>query len=650
MAAHPGDRDVPEGPDGQGVAGCWDGEGGAGSSGEGSFGGDGLSWRVPVGGGEVVVELYPWAGVRTTGLPVRLLDGLGHPDLRRLTERLLAADRRLSAERDLFERSAAPLRDAVLRLSADQRALARRCLKSVRAGAPLSGDEIRLLDALGLAERVRRWQSAVVAAGAARAAARSAHAAARLATRRVVAEAYDDDVVRHAVFLTDPDFYRAIAKRPLARRPGDGTARRSRLLTAAAHRHLRRLVASAGGPLLYARFDQESPDAPQVGEWPAVEGREGRGVRADRGRLVGPSRLDRCEGCEAHEVREVSWAAEVPIGEQWPGEAGEQRLGACDEERSSRFGEFGSRAGGEEGSSRFGGCGSRAGGEEWSCGHDERASGSDGPSAGASGERVVIGEPALSRLREALSSVLPLWCLADRLARRGDAQVLRDVLTGLAAQARQAEVIRLSGRDVAAATAALWADEGPEPGLPGPELMAVGADLSQATWLLAGLHDDGPARCDGLVGGRGGCPVLPWVGLGAHTPRIMIDDLVYQRARWRFPLPEERGADAFDRWVVFHRRCQERGLPRYVFVHHPADPRPLYMDLCDPLAVEDLARREPAEVLVTEMLPGPEAGGLWWRGVDGGAECAELRLRCRVRPAHDVNRLPETRKGGDNPG
>ncbi|MEV0391071.1 hypothetical protein, partial [Nonomuraea sp. NPDC050643] len=64
----------------------------------------------------MAVELYPWALVRTTGLPARLLDGLGHPDLRRLTERLLAADRRLAGERSSFERAAAPLRGAVLRL------------------------------------------------------------------------------------------------------------------------------------------------------------------------------------------------------------------------------------------------------------------------------------------------------------------------------------------------------------------------------------------------------------------------------------------------------------------------------------------------------------------------------------------------------
>ncbi|MFD0473002.1 hypothetical protein ACFQ0B_35555 [Nonomuraea thailandensis] len=106
--------------------------------------------------------------------------------------------------------------------------------------------------------------------------------------------------------------------------------------------------------------------------------------------------------------------------------------------------------------------------------------------------------------------------------------------------------------------------------------------------------------------------------------------MIYQRARWRVPLPRERGADAFDRWLALHRLRRERSLPRHVFVHHPAGPRPGYVDFCDPFAVEELARHDPAEVLITEMLPAP--GQLWWR-VDGREQCAELRLGCVVRPA-----------------
>jgi hypothetical protein len=121
------------------------------------------------------------------------------------------------------------------------------------------------------------------------------------------------------------------------------------------------------------------------------------------------------------------------------------------------------------------------------------------------------------------------------------------------------------------------------------------------------------------------------IDLGAHTPRIMIDDVVYQRERWRVRLPAERGADAFDRWLAVHRLRGEHGLPRYAFVHHPAEPAPVYVDFCDPLAVEDLAKQDPAEVLLTEMLPAP--GRLWWRagGVAAAARHTRLRLGCLVR-------------------
>ncbi|MEV0388272.1 hypothetical protein [Nonomuraea sp. NPDC050643] len=449
--------------------------------------------------------------------------------------------------------------------------------------------------ARGRWRRGRRWRRPAPSPRRRRPTARSAHAAARLVTRREVAEAYDDDAVRHAAFLADPGFYRTIVKHPLARRPGDGTARRSRLLAAAAHRHLRRLAGGCGsdGPVLYARLAPESPEALRVGE----PGRERTLVEVDGEPDAALEELrDRYES--------APWPLRAEYLEDARLAAARPRQEIFCEVRSSPY-----------------------------------------------SERVTIGGPALARLREALSSVLPLWCLAAHLARRGDrdaARALGDLLTCLAARALPGDggVIRLSGADVTAATAALWAGERPGPCLPGPDLMAVGDDLGRATWLLSGLRDDCRDLYEGLTGrlhpapdvprddflAHPGAPALPppEIDLGDHTPRVMIDDLIYQRARWRLPLPGERGADPFDRWLALHRLCRERGLPRHAFVRHPADPRPLYVDFCDPLAVEDLARREPAEVLVTETVPGP--GGHWWR-VNGEAQCAELRLGCLVRPA-----------------
>nr|WP_311132002.1 hypothetical protein [Nonomuraea gerenzanensis]SBO98131.1 Chromosome partition protein smc [Nonomuraea gerenzanensis] len=600
-----------------------------------------LAWAVPAGRGELVVELRPWFLLRTTGLPVSLLDGLGHPGLRRLSARLLAAERRLAAERSRFERLAAPMRGDVLRLTPDRQARARHCVTSVRTGMPLNGAELELLDTLGLAEWSRRWQSAVVAAGAARAAARSAYAAARLVTRRKVAEAYDDESVRHAAFLADPAFYQAIVRHPLARRPGDGTARRSRLLAATAHRQLRRstMGGGAGGPVLYARFEPGGGPALLVGE-PGPErvvvaaggwltrriGDAGR-VEELRGRYAGAPWPERARHFEAARLEALDRGGRAgPEGRPHPhGRAGQGALRheVFREERSSPY-----------------------------------------------SERVTIGGAALAGVRAALTAALPLWHLATLLA--GEPAHLRALTTALDRLASETlarterlrpagrtersggpvhahpDVIRLTLPDVARATAELWdlAPDHPAPTLPGPDLMAVGTDLATATWLLCGVRDD----CRPLYQGLHAAPVTltgalpePWpahpatghtrppeIDLGAHTPRILIGDLIYQRSRWRVHLPQERGADAFDRWLAIHRLCREHHLPRHVFVHHPTDPTPFYVDFCDPAAVEDLARHDPAEVLITELLPAP--GRLWWR-VDGREQCAQLRLGCVVRRA-----------------
>ncbi|RAY16141.1 lantibiotic dehydratase [Actinomadura craniellae] len=129
------------------------------------------------------------------------------------------------------------------------------------------------------------------------------------------------------------------------------------------------------------------------------------------------------------------------------------------------------------------------------------------------------------------------------------------------------------------------------------------------------------------------------VEIGAHTPRITIDGVVVQRARWRVRHPGTPAAEAVERWAAMHRLRVEHGLPRRVFVRHPAEPKPLYIDFADPLGVDDLARMREGELVITEMLPGPEE--LWWR-VDGRAQCAELRLGClisaRTKGPHDDSR------------
>ncbi|MER6714555.1 hypothetical protein [Streptomyces sp. NPDC000877] len=374
-------------------------------------------------------------------------------------------------------------------------------------------------------------------------------------------------------------------------------------------------------------------------------------------------------------------------------------------------------------------------------------------------ERVTFGGPTLDGLRRALTAVLPLCHLAALLRREDARDALRAELGG-----SDAPLLHLAGRRLAAAqprtdrlrevlrrlvataepdgegavrltrerldaeTAALWdlvpPDDRYDAALPSPDLMAVGTDPGQATWLLSELHDDcssifgglesrmhsapadlwddfaeiageyvDPAGMATIVSRRRSAhvtPELPGVSVelsglsgkprrqtapiaqtsvcatgdallvrgerrrlypgdldsplhravalpavvpltietGAHTPRIVVDGVVYQRARWRAALPPQPTRDPYDRWLAVQRWRIELGLPRRVFVRHPNEPKPLYVDFADPLAVADLARLAEAECVVSEMLPAPDR--LWWQA-DGGRQCAEFRLGCVVR-------------------
>jgi hypothetical protein len=73
---------------------------------------------------------------------------------------------------------------------------------------------------------------------------------------------------------------------------------------------------------------------------------------------------------------------------------------------------------------------------------------------------------------------------------------------------------------------------------------------------------------------------------------------------------------------------RRRGIPRHVFVHTSADPKPFYADLESPLFVDLLRRALTAEATlhVAEMLPGPDE--MWVR--DGrGRYATEFLLQLR---------------------
>lgn len=126
--------------------------------------------------------------------------------------------------------------------------------------------------------------------------------------------------------------------------------------------------------------------------------------------------------------------------------------------------------------------------------------------------------------------------------------------------------------------------------------------------------------------------LLPAAG---HWPRITIDRLVVRRESWSFPAAELSFAQEEEdslRFAAARRWAGEAGLPRFCFVSHPGEMKPLYVDLESPLYVELMAKsvrrtaREDgaARVRVSEMLPDPEH--LWLEDSEGRRYTSELRL------------------------
>jgi hypothetical protein len=106
----------------------------------------------------------------------------------------------------------------------------------------------------------------------------------------------------------------------------------------------------------------------------------------------------------------------------------------------------------------------------------------------------------------------------------------------------------------------------------------------------------------------------------AVVPRIVLGDIVVQRRRFKLELPEagrgERGWRAVTGWR------SQAGLPGQVFLRHPDEPKPLFIDFDDPLTADDLNRLRPAPVLCTEVLPA--LTDTWWN--TAGKQPAELRV------------------------
>jgi hypothetical protein len=129
-------------------------------------------------------------------------------------------------------------------------------------------------------------------------------------------------------------------------------------------------------------------------------------------------------------------------------------------------------------------------------------------------------------------------------------------------------------------------------------------------------------------------PLLPLsIDLGEHTPRVVIDGVVYQRERWRVPggsLVDGDGRD-FDLFLAVWRWKERLALPREVFVRAPQEPKPVYVDFEDHFLVELLEQlaRQSSALTIVEMLP---SGQQLWLCAPDGRHCSEFRAVVVARP------------------
>lgn len=108
---------------------------------------------------------------------------------------------------------------------------------------------------------------------------------------------------------------------------------------------------------------------------------------------------------------------------------------------------------------------------------------------------------------------------------------------------------------------------------------------------------------------------------GDATPRIMVGDMVLQRAQWMANIDAKMDLSAVWKWaqVLQHNL----GLPRQVYIRHADEPKPIFVDLENPLHLSDLARLPAGQISISEALPNLDQ--LWWKP-GGKAHSSEFRI------------------------
>jgi hypothetical protein len=114
-----------------------------------------------------------------------------------------------------------------------------------------------------------------------------------------------------------------------------------------------------------------------------------------------------------------------------------------------------------------------------------------------------------------------------------------------------------------------------------------------------------------------------------HSPRIVVDEVVLARERWRFTpdeVPFVHLEEPLDRYLGARRWARQHGLPRFVFFKVPEEPKPCYLDFDSAIYLEVFVKmvRTASVVHVTEMLPTID--DTWLIDRSGNSYTAELRI------------------------
>ncbi|MES2743634.1 MAG: lantibiotic dehydratase [Pseudomonadota bacterium] len=195
----------------------------------------------------------------------------------------------------------------------------------------------------------------------------------------------------------------------------------------------------------------------------------------------------------------------------------------------------------------------------------------------------------------------------------------------------------------------------PSPHGAAPEASALALSAARAVVLLRdgvltyrdlerGIEQDlltvmpGAARrvCFALAGEVGG---------QVEPRRLVLGRIVLKRQTWQVEgaeLPGQGGpGEHLDSYLAWRRWGARRGLPRHVFVEYDSGRKPLYVDFCNPLALDllaSVAKTRPT-LRFSEMRPAPDE---LWLSDTGGHYCSAFRTShvgpARAPPATSIKK------------